>query len=103
MIYRHFIRTDDGAICELEEGLQFSIDEHQLLESWPTIPRKLLASESRLIEESKEEVREPTKRSDIFGDISNEPIMRASPSDESGLQDSEPIAPEPEVILVKND
>jgi len=38
-LHRHFVRLDDGAICELEENLPFSVDEYPLLENWPHIPR----------------------------------------------------------------
>ncbi len=34
-LYRHFVRTEEGAICEISENLPFSVDEHPLLELWP--------------------------------------------------------------------
>ena len=35
ILYRHFVKTEDGTICELEEGIPFTVDEHPLLEIWP--------------------------------------------------------------------
>ena len=56
VLYRHFVKTGDGAICELEEGIPFTVDEHPLLESWPKLERKNLATEeSRLIRPAEEE------------------------------------------------
>eukprot|EP00826_Nyctotherus_ovalis_P025808 TRINITY_DN2001_c0_g1_i2.p1 TRINITY_DN2001_c0_g1~~TRINITY_DN2001_c0_g1_i2.p1 ORF type:complete len:212 (-),score=48.43 TRINITY_DN2001_c0_g1_i2:972-1607(-) len=40
VVYRHFVKTDDGTICELEEGVPFAIDEHPLLERWPGAKRR---------------------------------------------------------------
>lgn len=48
VMYRHFVKTNDGSICELEEGEPFAVDEHPLLEKWPKINR-------RVKEESEEE------------------------------------------------
>lgn len=40
VLYRHFIKNNDGTICELEEGISFTVDDHPLLETWPEIKRK---------------------------------------------------------------
>lgn len=40
VIHRQFVKTDDGAICELEGVEPFAVDEHPLLEKWPTIRRR---------------------------------------------------------------
>jgi hypothetical protein len=35
VLYRHFIKTEEGAICELEEDLPFTVDDYPFLEVWP--------------------------------------------------------------------
>jgi hypothetical protein len=48
VVYRHFVKTDDGTICELEEGEPFAVDEHPLLERWVEVKRKLHAKTSNV-------------------------------------------------------
>ena len=35
-LYRHFMKGSDGTICELEEGTAFTLDDHPLLDKWPS-------------------------------------------------------------------
>eukprot|EP00826_Nyctotherus_ovalis_P007877 TRINITY_DN12027_c0_g4_i1.p1 TRINITY_DN12027_c0_g4~~TRINITY_DN12027_c0_g4_i1.p1 ORF type:complete len:176 (-),score=20.72 TRINITY_DN12027_c0_g4_i1:97-624(-) len=44
VVHRQFVKTDDGAICELEGVEPFAVDEHPLLEKWPMARRKQCAS-----------------------------------------------------------
>lgn len=55
VLYRHFVKTDDGTICELEEGVPFAVDEHPLLERWPEVKRKLQIKNPTEVEEKKDE------------------------------------------------
>lgn len=60
VLFRHFMQTREGTICELEEGSPFTVDEHPLLEKWPANmrrrgTRKFEASPTRPVQEEVQE------------------------------------------------
>lgn len=102
VLYRHFVKTSDGAICELEEGIPFTVDNYPNLEKWPKQVRKNLATnDSRMVIEQEKEKEAPnTFLFPTFkeGDNTDEPV--ASPiskrDDGSNFFD-------PHTKLIKND
>ena len=97
-LYRHFVKTSDGAICELEEGVPFTVDNYPMLETWPKKERKDMASEdSKMIEEVKEKPQDfllqSIKESNLLEELAS-PIVK---------KDDGNISFEPQVKLVKNE
>lgn len=43
ILYRHFMQTGEGTICELDEDNPFTVDEHPLLEKWPLNIKRRIA------------------------------------------------------------
>jgi len=42
-LYRHFMKTGEGTICELEEDNPFTVDNHPLLEKWPPYTKRRIS------------------------------------------------------------
>jgi len=71
IVYRHFVKTEDGTICELDEGEPFAVDEHPLLEKWPHARKKVYAGLSRknvLFKDLSEEKKGPVGSYDLVMD-----------------------------------
>ncbi len=93
MLYRHFVKTGDGAICELEEGIPFTVDEHPLLESWPQARRRFLGSSG---EPSSFGIDEDERRKlSIF--------LRSSECGGEVIPGPEEKDDEPQIVLIKNE
>ncbi len=98
MLYRHFVRGEDGAICEIEESLPFTVDDYPLLERWPERSRKFAGDDDSKAEKKKE--REEKDKNQVE---EGEPMMRTAKCDVSGMSVSDASFLEPQVILVKNE
>eukprot|EP00831_Metopus_contortus_P060944 TRINITY_DN5283_c0_g1_i1.p2 TRINITY_DN5283_c0_g1~~TRINITY_DN5283_c0_g1_i1.p2 ORF type:complete len:228 (-),score=49.61 TRINITY_DN5283_c0_g1_i1:142-825(-) len=98
VLFRHFIKSGDGSICEMEESVPFDIDNYPLLETWPKLLRKHLASTHNSRMDDKEEFQFTLK--------DNTPIKRAIEEEEEEIKcipHDEDELEEPEVKIIKND
>lgn len=101
-LYRHFIKTNDGTICELEEAVPFSVDDYPTLDVWPNIQRKNLGSEdSRFPDDDK--LKAPNINMASF----KEPIHRDFPEENFASpinkRDDGTKFLEPQIVIMKND
>ena len=103
VLYRHFVRSEDGAICELEESSPFTVDDYPLLEKWPSKARQFLGSEanSEIIEEN-DNLLPQGNEAELYL-TSQEPIMRQVKDEGTSFFKSEVSFVEPQVVLVKNE
>jgi len=102
VLYRHFVRTHDGAICELEESLPFTVDSYPLLERWPQRRRKVYGTEDSRMVEPQDILGNPQGGMSPRESNSPDPILRTAKGDLS-FDKSEASFLEPQVILVKGD
>ena len=101
VLYRHFVRSGDGAICEIEENFPFTVDDYPLLEKWPDMQRQFLGSEtdSVLAGESFNVITTHRNREEGLG----EPVMRTVNAEDISVDKSEASFLEPQVVLVKSE
>ena len=41
ILYRQFIKSENGSICELDEGTPFTVDEYPYLKVWPGVKEEV--------------------------------------------------------------
>ncbi len=110
VLYRHFVKSDDGAICELEEGTSFTVDEHPLLEVWPTRVRKPLDSADQSLDKSVGKKRSndcclPTLGAPqaFEGDVQGSYRLEMSADTPLGMKASNDSLPEQQMFMIKGD
>lgn len=104
MLFRHFVRTEEGAIRELDENSPFTVDDYPLLENWPIKQRQNLATDSRSFIAGEELFKEGIKDRNTnvrSKENPDEPMQRALKRDNSSADNSDLSFSEPQVILVK--
>ena len=100
VLYRHFVKTGDGAICELEEGVPFTVDEHPFLEIWPEHTRKFLGSQTPSVMEGEGGKTNGPDSKDPQEEIPGTYRLMIGGDSTEGKKEASPY--EPQVVLIKN-
>ena len=95
------MRAGDGAICEMEESLPFTVDDYPLLENWPNRRRRFLGSEQSRIYDDKVNLSPRENEADIAD--SPDPLLRGNRGDSNSFYKSETSFLEPQVVLIKGE
>jgi len=109
VMYRHFVKTGDGAICELDEGVPFTVDEHPLLDHWPNHVRRFLGSQTPSVapEEEKDNGAflrpSMSSRKPTDNEAGGTYRMVIEPETPIGEKKDTSSFLEPQVVLIKND